>query len=400
VLCSEVLLTYPTNSSTEGAQSILRPEDVFGDLHHPNVAGHNHLASLVASFFDDVVRMSAAVPDSQPSDTQTTHNRHQAGPPEPHNPSAAVHWTRSIHALERRAPRSAEGRQLTERGGGKGAIAARAAKEPTLQSGRWSSSQNPQPSDTQTTHNRHETDPVNPHGGSWSSLFGWLHGLGQRVWPKHVEATTVQGHNRGDHNRQDNRQDHNRQDHNRTRPQPYNRTELPSPTCALVPEGIVKIVGWEFVPGRFYYSASAPNASLAMRFRCAADMCGVLVLLTRSYQPLGLVDIYIDEKLVAGRVSESDPQWVTKQAPMWTVLSLFQAIAPGSDQAGGLGLSRGYHTVRVVARGETAAAVLAAVSQTRGARSDYSRHAVHIRGVVTTYKPLPFILTWDGRVDG
>jgi hypothetical protein len=153
------------------------------------------------------------------------------------------------------------------------------------------------------------------------------------------------------------------------------------PTCKLV--GQPPLVpdangstshGWAFGHSRHLLVASEPNASLVVPFSCPSAKCSLVVALTQSYQPLGLLDLYVDARLVAARVSAADLTWARRREPRNTVQRLHTAAK---------GLSKGNHTLRVVARGETLKKV-----EELHLPTNYSRHEVHVRSIIVIPEPL------------
>jgi hypothetical protein len=125
------------------------------------------------------------------------------------------------------------------------------------------------------------------------------------------------------------------------------------------------------------FAASSANASLTLPVYCPSDGCGLVVALVQSYQPLGLLDLFVDATLVSARVSAAQPTWAKHRSPKITVQSLHTAVAHRKRGAAHGGLARGWHELRVVARGETLAEVLDLNLPT-----NYERHEVHVRGFI------------------
>ena len=136
--------------------------------------------------------------------------------------------------------------------------------------------------------------------------------------------------------------------------------------------------GWAMKLGHPWWSASAENASLSVPFVCEQAGCGLIVLLTQSYQPLGMLDIYVDGELRHQKVSAAARSWALTQNPKWTVQRIFKVVDPGPSK----GLRAGSHALVVVCRGETDPA-LAAVPFLG---NTYVPNEVHIRGFVIIYE--------------
>ena len=114
-----------------------------------------------------------------------------------------------------------------------------------------------------------------------------------------------------------------------------------------------------------------------MPFECTVDGCGLIVGMTVSYQPLGTADVYVDGQLVAHAVSNAEPNWALARSPEWTINRFHTVVAPlGEGSASGLAAGR--HLLTVVCRGET-------LPELAHLPTNYSRHEVHVRGVVVIY---------------
>jgi len=122
-------------------------------------------------------------------------------------------------------------------------------------------------------------------------------------------------------------------------------------------------------------AASKPNATLHLPFSCSSPGCGLTVALTQSYQPLGLLDLYVDGVPVGSKVSAANPMWARSRHPVWTVQSLHVAVSPRRPGASKGGLDRGLHTLLIVARGQTLPMV-----ESLNLSTNYERHEVHVRG--------------------
>ena len=132
--------------------------------------------------------------------------------------------------------------------------------------------------------------------------------------------------------------------------------------------------GWHMAKRGLIFAASAPNATLVVPFECpSARGCGLSVMLTQSYQPLGLLDLYVDERLAHARVSAANPTWARKRDPTWTISTFIQAAR---------GLQKGRHTLKVVARGETLREI-----EMLHLPTNYEAHEVHVRGFVVLPAP-------------
>ena len=124
-------------------------------------------------------------------------------------------------------------------------------------------------------------------------------------------------------------------------------------------------------------AASKPNATLHLPFSCSSPGCGLTVALTQSYQPLGLLDLYVDGVPVGSKVSAANPMWARSRHPVWTVQSLHVAVSPRRPGASKGGLDRGLHTLLIVARGQTLPMV-----ESLNLSTNYERHEVHVRGFI------------------
>ena len=150
-------------------------------------------------------------------------------------------------------------------------------------------------------------------------------------------------------------------------------------------------VGWKYNQGRRYYQASSRNATLDVPFDCKANGCGVLVFLSRSYQPLGLLSLSVDGVPVVAAVSAADPAWAAKKSPEYTVMSVFRAVSPRDDAMYTRGLKRGRHVLTATCLGTTLSAV-----RSLHLKSFYEPHQVHVRGLAVVYDHINFIDTWNG----
>ena len=135
--------------------------------------------------------------------------------------------------------------------------------------------------------------------------------------------------------------------------------------------------GWESSGSSKGLTASAAGSTLEIPFVCSRDGCGLKLALTRSYQPLGLLDAYIDGTLVSGKLSCAELAWVRAGRPQLTVQVLRRAVAVRAAGGSTGGLRRGKHVLRILARGETDPEV-EALNRT----SNYARHEVHFRGLI------------------
>lgn len=131
--------------------------------------------------------------------------------------------------------------------------------------------------------------------------------------------------------------------------------------------------GWS-VSRREYFASNATNATLRLPFDCVEDGCGLLVGTTVSYQPLGMLDLYVDGRLVQGGYSNADVGWALARSPLWTVSRYVKAVAPGPA-----GLAAGRHVLEVVCRGET-------LPEIAHLPTNYPRHEVHVRSTVVLYE--------------
>lgn len=195
----------------------------------------------------------------------------------------------------------------------------------------------------------------------------------------------------------------------------------PLPSClsagtAAMEAVLLSSAGWRADRARRIYATAQPDALLSMRVFCARDGCGVRVGLTRSYQPLGILDILIDGS-VRATFSEASPSWqarnrretvnhfvtVVKAAPPTMSMAVNttgaradqggeesgrhrmlradagqKAGARGAPAASGA-LRAGEHTVGFRCRGETEPAA-------RSFPSNYRKHEVQVRSVVVFYE--------------
>ena len=69
----------------------------------------------------------------------------------------------------------------------------------------------------------------------------------------------------------------------------------PFPHCELARPGgwYAQKQGWAWVESRKYFNARFPNATLHIPIHCVADGCGVLLGISRSYLPLGMLRIWV-----------------------------------------------------------------------------------------------------------
>ena len=134
--------------------------------------------------------------------------------------------------------------------------------------------------------------------------------------------------------------------------------------------------GWK-TSGSKGLTASAAGSTLDIPFHCSRDGCGLTLALTQSYQPLGLLDVYVDGTLVSGKLSCAELAWVRAGQPQWTVQVFRRVVPVRTDAAATGGLTRGKHVLRIVARGETAPEV-----EALNLTSNYARHEVHFRGFI------------------
>lgn len=140
--------------------------------------------------------------------------------------------------------------------------------------------------------------------------------------------------------------------------------------------------GWR-MSGDKGLTASASGSTLEIPFVCDAG-CGLTVSLTKSYQPLGLMNVFVDNVLVGRNLSCAEHGWVRAQQPQWTV-SAFRNIVPTRRDGAQLGgLDKGKHILRVVALGATAPDV-----EALNVTSYYARHEVHFRGLIVEQHSMP-----------
>lgn len=116
-----------------------------------------------------------------------------------------------------------------------------------------------------------------------------------------------------------------------------------------------------------WYASGAPMADLVFTVSCARD-CFLKAGLSKSYQPLGTLDVYVDGVLALGNHSQAYPPW---RALNWmiTVNSFVSLQLPSSR-----GLGPGPHTVAFRSRGET-------IPAAQAWPSNYEKHEVHVRGL-------------------
>lgn len=138
-------------------------------------------------------------------------------------------------------------------------------------------------------------------------------------------------------------------------------------------------LGWSLKgTGTTWWYASSVNANLTLPILCEQAGCGLVLLLTRSYQPLGMLDIFVDGKLRYQKVSAADKIWALKQDPKHTIQRLLRVIEPGTST----GLRMGAHALTVICRGETDPD-LATVHLLGNA---YMPNEVHVRGLIVMYE--------------
>ena len=145
----------------------------------------------------------------------------------------------------------------------------------------------------------------------------------------------------------------------------------------LLRAGRISARGWETSGSKELLTASSTGSTLEIPFLCSRDGSGLTLALTQSYQPLGLLDAYVDDTLVSGKLSCAELAWVRAGQPQWTVQGFRQVVAVRTAGAATGGLSRGKHVLRIVARGETAPEV-----EALNLTSNYARHEVHFRGFI------------------
>jgi hypothetical protein len=171
-----------------------------------------------------------------------------------------------------------------------------------------------------------------------------------------------------------------------------------APSCLLGPVAIEQHIttnnGWATDPSKgTTYAATRAGAELTLNFQCVQDGCGLLALLTKSYQPLGMLDVLVDGRLALDGYSEASPLWRSTRGTWITVAENLLVVPPadgidrraavGEANASGAvaapqGLSRGTHTVTFRARGET-------IAEARSWWSNYSAHEVRVEGMVVIY---------------
>ena len=166
----------------------------------------------------------------------------------------------------------------------------------------------------------------------------------------------------------------------------------PSPRCihsvgALVGQEHASGSGWQPEAHGRWWAANATNATLSVTFECAADGCGLLVGVTESYMPLGILDLFLDGTLAAGGVRMTNPGWAARaNAPggkdKQTTNRYVEAAAPGLGNPHSL--SQGHHVLKIVCRGVTPPEVRDLP------RFAYAPNEVHVRGLVVLYEQLPF----------
>ncbi len=156
------------------------------------------------------------------------------------------------------------------------------------------------------------------------------------------------------------------------------------PQCSLAKEMHVETDsvegGWQKELRGRWWAASSANASLRVPFECTEDGCGLIVGMTISYQPLGTVDVYVDGQLVRHALSNAELSWALARSPKWTINRFHTVVAPVGEGSGS-GLAAGRHLLTVVCRGET-------LPEIAHLPTNYSRHEVHVRGVVVIYTPM------------
>jgi hypothetical protein len=157
----------------------------------------------------------------------------------------------------------------------------------------------------------------------------------------------------------------------------------PSPQCATAGsrdvEGMVTSnSGWALdAPSARYYRASEPNATLTLRVSCPVPTgCGLSVGLSTSYQPLGILQMLVDGRLVAER---SQASAALRRLGDFVTIEKFENLLPMAANGSGH-FAFGSHELALRAKGESAA-------ETASWWSNYSRHEVHFRSLVVITTP-------------
>mmetsp|Transcript_8460 Transcript_8460/g.21604 ORF Transcript_8460/g.21604 Transcript_8460/m.21604 type:complete len:152 (-) Transcript_8460:172-627(-) len=144
-------------------------------------------------------------------------------------------------------------------------------------------------------------------------------------------------------------------------------------------------VGWAFDERRKLFKSATQGAALELRVECAHAGCGIRAGLTRSYQPLGTVDVLVDGVVRTAAFSQASPNWRARKK-LETVNYFVTIVEPARflnrsvAQQGFEPLAAGNHTVEFRCRGETEAAA-------RSFPSAYRPHEVQVRSVVVYYEP-------------
>ena len=146
-----------------------------------------------------------------------------------------------------------------------------------------------------------------------------------------------------------------------------------------------KATARDWAMGRKGYTASRAGATLDFPFRCKAAGCGLSLSVTKSYQPLGLLDVYVDQTIVASNVSACHYAWAKARSPRLTIQDYRQVVRPRARGETSGGLTAGEHVLKVVARGETDPEVVKL-----NLPSNYTAHEVHVRGFLVEHERLDF----------
>lgn len=133
--------------------------------------------------------------------------------------------------------------------------------------------------------------------------------------------------------------------------------------------------GWSKNERKGWYETNEEGATFATKFECEEDGCGLLVGVTKSYQPLGMINVTVDGIRVMAGVSEASAEW-RKDKKMWTVNSFLKVVKPRSE--GGEGMEKGGHVLEVVSLGRT-------TKEAEKWETNYKKNEVHVRGIVVVY---------------
>ena len=104
----------------------------------------------------------------------------------------------------------------------------------------------------------------------------------------------------------------------------YPECKRPADLGNMLRAGRISARGWETSDSKGL-TASARGSTLEIPFLCSRDGSGLTLALTQSYQPLGLLDAYVDDTLVSGKLS---CRLLHTLRALWTCCRLLVKPAP------------------------------------------------------------------------